>query len=111
MKITDLAKEAGVNRGQVGEYESGKHAASEPWIRKLENTLDRIEHEVGMDQPSPRVVGTEGQSPVIRFIVDGVYGANSITVEAPVDNPDVLAAAVDQIMRSLRGDEPQPPPS
>lgn len=101
MTITDLAHEAGVNRGQLGEYEGGKHASSEPWIRKVENALARIEVETGHDEPpTPLIPDDKGK--VVRFVVEGVYGAKALIVEVPPENVDDLERAIDRIMRRLQ---------
>lgn len=108
MDIGDLASEAQVDRRQLGQVEAGKHEPKEAWWRRVENALDRIEHETGMDEP-----GTAGpeRPRVIRFTVEGVYGAKAIIVEAEPEDRAALEAAVDRIMRNLRsgteGDSPE----
>lgn len=103
MKIKDLAEEADVHRGHLGEYEAGKREVTEPWIRKVENALSRIETEVGMDASPPPAPH------LIRITVEGVYGAKALIIEGAPEDQAQLEAMVDRIMRNLRGDGPQEP--
>lgn len=105
MRITDLAKEADVNRGQLGEYESTKHSPSEPWIRKVENTLDRLEHETGIaDESSPaRPLDPEGE--FVEFTVEGNLGVK-VVVKGPVKNMAELQAAAERLVAGMQRDRP-----
>lgn len=61
----------------------------------IEKALSELEDEIGMNDPE-RTAG------VARFIVRGVYGAESLIVEGPVENIADLERSVDRIMRRLR---------
>lgn len=93
-----LARLADVNRGHLSEYERGKREVAEPWIRRVERALDRIEHETGHDEPEQK----PAETPFIRIKVEGVYGAKALILEAPPGNIAELEAMVDQIMRRLQ---------
>lgn len=73
----------------------------------VETWLDRIEaRNEGRPVALPTGAQVEEQSPgMVRIRLEGVFGAEAAVVEAPVDNPDALAAALDIIMRRLQGDK------
>jgi transcriptional regulator with XRE-family HTH domain len=103
MSVAALAKAAGVDRGRLAALEAGEKVR-DTTLAAVVRTLDDLEHEMGMDLPS-RVepVAAEEQKPnVIRFVVEGVYGAKALVVEGPVENIAELEAAVDRIMRRLQ---------
>lgn len=108
MTQDDLGKEAGVNRDTVGAVESG--GGSPRSRRKINDALDRLEAdarlapmgETGSTPPEIVEQSTPERPPMIRFIVEGVYGAKALIVEAPPENRAELEAAVDRIMRALQ---------
>lgn len=97
-----LARLADVNRGHLSEYERGKREPDEPWVRRVERALDRIEHETGHDVPD----APPAEAPFIRIKVEGVYGAKALILEAPPGNIGELEAMVDRIMRRLQDAPP-----
>lgn len=105
----EVAEAAGVNRDTVSAVEHDK--SSGRTRRLVLEALTQMEEEAGFPpygQPLVRrVEPVEGAPALIRVIVPGVYGADSIVVEGPVDDPEGLAAAVDAIMR--RRYPPSPP--
>ena len=56
---------------------------------------------MGVDEPSATVV-PETKDKVVRFVVEGVYGARALIVEVPPENVDDLERAIDRIMRRLQ---------
>lgn len=98
MNASGLAKLAGVDRGKLRAFEDGEDQPSEAWIGRVVRALDGFEAETGH---RPGEVAESTRPPMIRFTVEGVYGAKALVVEGPVDNLAELEAAVDRIMRRL----------
>lgn len=63
----------------------------------IESWLDKFEAKVA----GGPVAAELAKPNVIRFEVQGVYGARALVVEGPVENIAELEAAVDRIMRRL----------
>lgn len=106
-EIYELADEAGVNRDTLSDWESGKTKRPQTeTVNKVLSTLDRLEQEMGFNAPPAR--HPENEEHLVRFTVKGVYGAEALVVEGPVDDIAELEAAVDRIMRRIQGraDEP-----
>lgn len=100
MSKAALAKLAGVDRGKLQRYEDGIDSPSDRWIGGIERALDDFEAETG------HAPGESAERPhVIRFEVQGVYGAKALIVEGPVDDLPALEAAIDRIMRRLAAGE------
>ena len=53
MKIAELAEEAGVSRDTLSDLETGKKRPHPETVEKVLAALDRIEHEVGLDEDTP----------------------------------------------------------
>ena len=108
MSVSALAKRAGVDRGSLTALESGG-TVRDTTVAAVELTLSDLEHEMGMDEPSrvmePRGFVEEERGGIVRIRLEGVFGATSAVVEAPADNPDALAAALDVLMRRMKADE------
>jgi DNA-binding XRE family transcriptional regulator len=92
---SELAKESGVHRDTITDIENGKgfQAAT---MGKIDETLTRLEQEAGLDVP-------QATSGLVRYSVEGVYGAKALVVEGPVANIAELEASVDRIMRRIQG--------
>ena len=101
MTASGLAKLAGVDRGKLRAFEDGADAPSEPWIGRVERALDGFEAETGH---RPGEATEAPHSGMIKFTVEGVYGAKALVVEGPVENLAVLEDMVDRVMRRLAGD-------
>lgn len=91
-----FATRAGFNRGTLTDVETDAPTVRETSYAAAERTLDELEEELGYDKPGDHVV---------RFVVRGVYGAEALVVEGPVEDIAALEASVDRIMRGLRGSE------
>jgi transcriptional regulator with XRE-family HTH domain len=93
---SELARESDVHRDTITDIEAGKgfQAAT---LAKLDETLTRLEVEAGIGVP------TKPQSGVVRFTVEGVYGAKALVVEGSVENLAELEESVDRIMRRIGG--------
>ena len=102
MGIKDLATEAGVSRDTLSDLESGTKDFRQATLYKVQRALDRIESESGIDAPPPGE-GGEARPGLVRFEVRGVYGADALVVEGPIDNIAELEEAVDRIMRRVQG--------
>lgn len=105
MEIAELADEAQVNRDTLSDWEAGHTRPQSKTERKVLGTLARLEEEMGIDAP-PAVQPGAG---VIRYVVQGVYGAEALVVEGPVANIAELEASVDRIMRRIQGRREGPP--
>lgn len=101
LSISELAKRAGIDRGVLTKIEAGEPGRRDTSLGAVERALLDLEQATGMNDPDkPRVV---------RFVVRGVYGAESLVVEGPVESIAELERSVDRIMRRLRtniDDEP-----
>lgn len=102
MAIRDLATEAEVSRDTLSDMESGAKDFRQATLGKVLRALDRLETEMGIDAPLPE----QTQAPaggIVRYSVQGVYGAEALVVEGPVANIAELEASVDRIMRRIQG--------
>ena len=117
LKMTqeEIAVEADLNRDTVSAIEAGKGGMKSR--RQLEDALARLEDEAGHTALSIAEAVTTEEAPavaaapsMIRFTVEGVYGAKALVVEGPVENIAELEAAVDKIMRRLAGEQGDTPP-
>lgn len=98
MSQDDLANEAGVNRDTLGAIENGQgYRASS--LTKIEQALERIEHEVGMD--APPAGGKPNDSGLIEFDISGDFGVH-LVVRGPVADADALQRQVIGIIREIR---------
>jgi len=121
LKMTqeEVAVEADLNRDTVSAIEAGKGGLKSR--RQLDDALTRLEDEGGLppltvaeSDEIPRSAPTEPETsrtpvPMIRFTVEGVYGAKALVVEGPVENLPELEEAVDRIMRRLAGEQGSTP--
>ncbi len=111
ISVAELARRAGIDRGRLSALEAGEKVR-DTTLAAVVRTLADLEHELGMNEPSqvvPAKVAAERPN-VIRFEVQGVYGAKALVVEGPVENIAELEAAVDRIMRRLAGEQGQAEP-
>lgn len=104
--VKDLAAQAGVSRDTLSDWERGTRRPQHQTVDAVVAALDRLEEEMGIDAPAP---GQESKPGMVRFEVTGVYGAEALVVEGPVDSIAELEAAVDRIMRGAqrRADAPE----
>lgn len=105
MTQEEIGKESGLNRDTVSAVEAGKGSAASQ--RRVDAALTRLEAEAGLTpfgaESAPE---REDDKPhVVRFEVQGVYGAKALIVEGPVEDLPALEAAVDRIMRRLAGEQ------
>lgn len=111
MSVKALAEHAGIDRGRLTVLEDGGNVRLTT-VSAVLRALDELEQEMGMDYPAPTVSAVEpvpNSNGLLRIRVEGMYGAESLVVEGPVDNPEAVAAAVDAIMRKRRAsDTPEP---
>lgn len=103
MTVSGLAKRAAVDRGKLAKFESGENTPTERWINGVERALDAFEEETG-HEPGEVEQKAAAAPGLIRFTVEGVYGAKALIVEGPVDNIAELEEMVDRVMRRLAGD-------
>jgi DNA-binding XRE family transcriptional regulator len=96
------------SRDTVAAVEAGGGSARSR--HKIDDTLSRLEEEAGLGPidappaalPTHPPLAPEAKDKVIRFRVEGVYGADALIVEAPPENLEALEHAVDRIMRGLQ---------
>lgn len=102
-KIYELADAAGVNKDTLSDWERGKRSPHSDTVEAVMAALDRLEEEMGIDAPPPPAQAKPG---MLRFEVTGVYGADALVVEGPIENLAELEAMIDRIMRGgARRDE------
>jgi transcriptional regulator with XRE-family HTH domain len=106
LTIKELAELAGVSRDTLSDWERGARDPQAKTVDLVLDALDRLEDEMGIKAPP-----AHGPSPgMLRFEVTGVYGADALVVEGPVENLAELEAMIDRIMRggaSRRADDSQ----
>jgi transcriptional regulator with XRE-family HTH domain len=102
LSVSALAKRAGVDRATLDRVEGDAEGVRGVTRKAVERTLVELEAEIGMDDPTP-----EPESKVVRFVVRGVYGAEALVVEGPVESIAELERSVDRIMRRLRDTPPE----
>lgn len=100
MAIRDLATEAEVSRDTLSDMESGAKDFRQATLGKVLRALDRLEAEMGIGAPLPEQIAPGG---VVRYVVQGVYGAEALVVEGPVANIAELEASVNRIMLRIQG--------
>jgi transcriptional regulator with XRE-family HTH domain len=98
MKIYELAEAAGVNKDTLSDWERGKRNPHPDTIEAVLTALDKLEEEMGIDTPP----ATQAKPGMLRFEVTGVYGADALVVEGPIENLRELEAMIDRIMRGGR---------
>lgn len=98
LSASRVARRAHVDRDTLKRVEAGDDGVRDTTLAAIERALDEIAEEMGMNDP-------ERESGVVRFVVRGVYGAEALVVEGPVESIAELEASVDRIMRRLRGSE------
>lgn len=101
---TALAKLAEVSREHLSAIESGHKTPTTEWVRRVERALDNYAHETGQDEPESEAPAPATSPGLIRFKVEGVYGAKALVVEGPVENLAELEEMVDRVMRRLAGE-------
>lgn len=90
--LREFADATGIDREALSRAEKGE--ASEATYSRLEVWLDRMEAEMGADEPEPAAP--------IKLTFHDVYGIGEIIVEGPVDRPDELTEAVGKILERIR---------
>jgi len=101
LRQSELAAQAEITRDTLSDWENGKRNPHPETVEKVLSALDRLEEEMGFHAPP-----AEERPGLVRYVVKGVYGAESLVVEGPVENITELEASVDRIMRGLRAAEP-----
>jgi transcriptional regulator with XRE-family HTH domain len=102
MSKSELAKRAHLDRATLDRIESGQDGVRDTSLAAAERVLRDLDEEMS---PPP---GQEERPSVVRFVVRGVYGAESLVVEGPVENIAELELSVDRIMRRLRQSPDEP---
>lgn len=91
----ELAEKTGLSRSAIKKAEEDL-GASDATYERLEAWFANFESETGHDDPEP---ASDGQ---LTVTMKGVYGIESITVNAPVDNQEELIEFVSKLMREVR---------
>lgn len=100
LSVSALARRAHVDRDTLTRAEEDEGGTRPTTVSAIERALSELEQEMGMTDP-------ESTGNVVRFVVRGIYGAEALVVEGPVENIAELERSVDRIMRRLRDDEGQ----
>lgn len=110
IKQDQLASAAGIkSRDTITAIEHGGGSAA--YQRRVDEALTKMEEEAGfkaepLTTPTPAPANAPEDHPqVIRFEVQGVYGAKALIVEGPPENIAELEEMVDRIMRRLAGEQ------
>jgi hypothetical protein len=102
MSKTVLAKEARVDEGALTDAEEDRATVRASTFGILEATLDKLEHEMGMDLPGgTRLVGNPGEG-LVEIIVEGVHGVGRIVVKGPAGNLAEMQKAVVALIRDSK---------
>lgn len=88
-----------LNRAIRGKSTTTTYTAIESWLDKFEARAE------GRPVAIPTGHIEDEHGGIVRIRLEGVFGAEAAIIEAPADNPDALAAALDLIMRRLPRDE------
>lgn len=108
MTIKELAARAEVSRDTLSDWERGARNPQSETVEAVLAALDQLEEEMGITAPPP---GSSPSPGLVRFEVTGIYGADALVVEGPVENIAELEAMIDRIMRGSgrreTGENPQ----
>lgn len=99
-----LASLAEVSREHLSAVENGHKVPTGEWVRRVELAMDDWARETGQMQDEPAEPPTPAPGGMIKFTVEGVYGAKALVVEGPVENLAELEDMVDRVMKRLAGD-------
>lgn len=103
MNVTDLAREAGISRDTLGDFEAGTKGFHAATLGKVMRALDAAELEAfgasGQDVPAPTPGGATYET--IEFVVEGDFGVK-VTVKGPIRDRGELEQSVANIIRSIR---------
>lgn len=94
MSRKGLAEAAGVDRGRLAAAEAGNPAVRPTTLRAITSTLDRLEQEMGMDDP---------EDDLVEFRVSGNFGVD-VVVKGPVRDMQALEESVARIVRRMQSD-------
>lgn len=95
MHVTDLAREAGVNRNTLSALEAGS-SFNRTTLTKVERVLDQSETECGLGPPVP---DTSGLPKVVVVRLKNKSG--EVVVEGPVADLPILEAAAGRLLREM----------
>lgn len=99
MTISQLAEEAGISRDTLSDMESERKNFTQLTLSKVQQALDRLEDEAGIDAPLPS--SAEG---LVEFEVDG----NRVIVRGPIADREALAETVARLILDIRRKDDQP---
>lgn len=100
MTVSALAKASGVDRGSISKIEKlGRGRDST--IGAINETLDRLEHEMGMDLPvAASELAAEG---LVEFAIEGNFGV-SVIMKGPVSNMAEMEAAAARLVERMQAE-------
>lgn len=103
MSVSKLAEAAKIDRGRLSALEAGDSSVRASTIGAVESALDRLEAEIGMDQPS----AVRDPGDYVEFRLSGNFGVD-VVVRGPVRDMDALEQQVERLLREMRsGDTPR----
>ena len=94
ISVRDLAKKAGVDRGQLAKLESGEARSRATTVALIETALDQLEQELGMDAPDVRA------EDMVEFRVAGNFGVD-VVVRGPVRDMAALEESVARLISKM----------
>lgn len=103
ISVRQLAEEADVDRGRLAKLEAGEPNVRPTTVGKVESTLARLEHEMGMDD-ADQPASAPGRPGVVEFRVRGKSGAD-VVASVPVDSLLALEEAVIRILTRVQAEE------
>lgn len=101
MTLKGLAEESGVDRDTLSKIEKGGPSRGST-IGMINSTLDRLEHEMGMDLPAAASdLPAEG---LVEFSVSGNFGV-SVIVKGPIKDIAELQAAAARLVEQMQAEQ------
>ena len=104
--VREFAERTTLSREAVTKAEQG--TASEGTYQRLEAWLDAFDEEISQDMPDVQIqqLGTNPESDVVEFTVEGNFGVRAV-VKGPVRDIDALREAVSRIIEGMSTDQPR----
>lgn len=105
MSVKGLAERANIDRGRLAAIEAGDATVRPATVGAVESALDRLEQEMGMDDPPIRAIGNP-EDDLVEFTIEGNFGVRAV-VKGPVRDLDALQAAVAKLVQDMQRDQPK----
>jgi transcriptional regulator with XRE-family HTH domain len=96
---TDLAQRTGLDRKTIARAEAGE--ASRETLELLEQYLDGLDAETGIDSKAATENSADLEPGVVRFTIRGPGSPWEVETEAHVENLAEVTRAVEEILRNM----------